>query len=684
MGFERPLSRIVIMSQSEIENPTSRQLDDHLATYVLDSVPYTRYWSNGSSLVEAASSAAAAAGGAIDASEPQYGGTWDGTTADDTALQAAIDDAASYSPRKSVMLPPLVCLRTGVHVPRHVHIVGYNYTPGKIPTVIYPHASASLTTGFMFNMATVDGTTPDSGSPQLGIDWRCGVFGVYLNVTPNLAGIRLAIFCDTLIAHDIHAYRHTQLFKKVDGQYIDNIEMRRITCSASHDNSEWQIELGLGGQDAMLLEEFNFPNSGAYEQGIKISLCSNGRVSNILNGTHYFYQLYDFELSKFHMEYGSVTLENPHNVRVTDFWCKPSSATTTYPLTITATGSLFYGTYSVLLENYSRSYQLNADNVPADISLHYTTTLHTINCKTIGLLTNTTYRPYSGIKINNQADAAITTWNDNSHYLSQNGYIAGTQAFGSHEFTVAADFTGCNGTVARYASGGTPTTALVNGTRYYYYAQYFTDISCSSGQNQTGAEISQTTNANNQMLGFPLGYGTCSKHGVVKVYRGSSAGLYDKFVVLNSMASLYFHDTGTTGNGIAWSPRGAAGVDTITSVVGTFTVTPSGGVERTRNTIIQAIASGASPAVNCASGAVITITVANNPTTFGAPSNVPAAGEKVTFVITQDGTGGRALAWNAAYKGAWPTTSGTLGQKMTITGVSDGTNLVFQSASAWY
>ena len=67
MGFERPLSRIVIMSQHEIDNPTSRQLDDNLATYVLDSVPYSRYWSNGSSLVEAASSAAAA-GGAIDAS----------------------------------------------------------------------------------------------------------------------------------------------------------------------------------------------------------------------------------------------------------------------------------------------------------------------------------------------------------------------------------------------------------------------------------------------------------------------------------------------------------------------------------------------------------------------------------------------------------------------------------------
>jgi hypothetical protein len=625
--------------------------------------------------------------GAIFAGDPKFGGFWDGVTPDDTALQAAIDDAALYNPRKNVMLPPTVCLRYGVHVWARVLIFGYNYNlPGIIPTVVKPYATATLTTGFCFNMATVDGINPDAGSPQLGIAWNCGIYGVFLNVTPDQANISLATFADTFIAADIHAYRHTQVFKKVRNQYIDNIEIRRVTCAIQHAGvTEYSIEITAGGGDCGIIENCNFPNGngGTGEPAIKLSGGANWYISNIINGSIYWYQGFNSEISKYHAEYGQIVLENPNSIRISDPFIKPHPNDAYYPIEINATTGLFYGTYNVLLENYSRVYYLNQDLIPADVKLHYSASLQVINCREMINLSGTTPRPANGIKINTNADVAITAWNNNSHYLSQNGYIDGSQPFGFHNLTLAADFLGVNGTIARTASGGTPANALVNGNTYWYKAQYFADASGLYGQNQTGAEISQTANANNQIFGMPLGLGSCSKHGLVKVYRGDATNSYNKFVILNAMDAMYFFDTGGTGNGIVWSTRAANPVDTIVSLVGTFNVTPSGGLERSASTT-QVQASSASPTLNVGLGNYITFTCPAGNVTWGAPTNITPAGDIVTIRILQDGVGSRTQTWNAAFKGAWPTAGGGANTVQIYQARSDGTNLIFLSASGWY
>lgn len=656
--------------------------------YMLDRPPYTRYYWDGDSFASLGGSSGAA--GFIMANDAQYGGTWDGTTADDTALQAAIDDAANYTPKKNVMLPPLVCLRTGVHVPANVHIYGYQYTKGRTPTTVKAHASASLTTGFMFNMATVDGVNPDAGSPQLGIDWKCGIFGVFMSNPPNLAGISLATFCDTFIAEDIHAYRHTQIFKSVPGQYIDNIHIARITGAASYDNSQWAIEItgtGSAGHDCMVIDELNFPVTNAYtvgEQALKISLGSNGRISNMINGSVYLYQVSDFEISKYHAEYGNIFLENCHNVKISEPFFKPHPGDTYYPIEIVAASGLFYGSYSAVIENYTRNYYLNADGPPADIRLHYSATVQTINCKVVCALSGTTPRPYRGITINDKDGNPITGWNNHSHYLSQNGYLAGgtttSVPFGSHNLTVAADFTGVSGTIARTASGGTPTSALVNGNTYYYYAQYITDTTGAYGVNQSGAEISQTANAANQIFGMPLGYGSCSKHGLVKIYRGDSAGNYNKVAILNSMNSMYIFDTGGTCCGVAWTGRGAGPVDTVASGRGTFTVTPSSGLQAAP--LPQTVAFSATLNVNFASGTIVTVGTLTGNITHASPTNIPLTGTPVRYQFTEDAGAAHTHTWSALHKGAWPTGVNEANQKKTIYGINDGTNLIFQSNSS--
>ena len=100
---------------------------------------------------------------------------------------------------------------------------------------------------------------------------------------------------------------------------------------------------------------------------------------------------------------------------------------------------------------------------------------------------------------------------------------------------------------------------------------------------------------------------------------------------------------------------------------------------------VQAVASSATPALNCDLGGVVTFTAAAA-STWGAPTNVPPAGRRVTVVITQDGTGGWAISWNAAYQfpTAWTNTGNTAGKISSITFVSDGTKLIAQGANSWY
>lgn len=71
--------------------------------------------------------------------------------------------------------------------------------------------------------------------------------------------------------------------------------------------------------------------------------------------------------------------------------------------------------------------------------------------------------------------------------------------------------------------------------------------------------------------------------------------------------------------------------------------------------------------------------------TLAAPTNVPKQGKEVCIYLTQDGTGGRVPTWNAAYKNATLTTSGTANQKAIVKFRSDTANTLVQVfSSGWY
>jgi hypothetical protein len=57
----------------------------------------------------------------------------------------------------------------------------------------------------------------------------------------------------------------------------------------------------------------------------------------------------------------------------------------------------------------------------------------------------------------------------------------------------------------------------------------------------------------------------------------------------------------------------------------------------------------------------------------GAPAN-PATGQRLTYTLIQNGTGGWTVGWNAVYKVSWSDTGNTANKRSTISFLYDGTN----------
>lgn len=87
-------------------------------------------------------------------------------------------------------------------------------------------------------------------------------------------------------------------------------------------------------------------------------------------------------------------------------------------------------------------------------------------------------------------------------------------------------------------------------------------------------------------------------------------------------------------------------------------------------------------AVDASAGNIFVVTLGGN-RTMGAPTN-PTRGQTITFEIVQDGTGGRTLAWNAAFKQVWSDTGNTLGKRSTISFFYNTTNWVQVAAQGPY
>lgn len=566
-----------------------------------------------------------------------------------------------------------------------VYVYGYNYEPGKISTTVYPLTGAG-STGYLFGLNTTDGSTAAESTDAWDVGHLNGIFGIFVDNTPNdLAGVRLCVFAKRTIGADLWGFGVTQLLKHAGDStaYADSLRFENIQSHASLDNSEYLVDLGEGGGDTIDLYKLYFSpyeNGGTPEKAIKVQTSNDASIRSVINGGIYLKNCYGSSIENWHTECASLIVDRSTFALRDSTLEAVDGATGYYPIDLLSDGGTTQNMTAVL-ENVEFKYGLSGreGHVAAQIR---TTKQYTIRCTNVfRSILSANGNSHTGIFINNDSDAAVTAWNDNAGYLSVNGTLACLQPVGSYAFNITTnDFQGVYNAVTKVTK--TPTT-LVNGTTYYYKSQLLIDKTNLVGLTGTASEMSTTMTTASQRIFIPVFWGTCPSLATLRVYRGTSTGNYDKKADIPSVHCRSIQDDGTYVNGIAWEDWGPGAVATLVSAIGNHILTPQG---RQQVNGHQAITSAAAPAVNCAAGNIITLTASNATVTFGAPSNVPRAGDTVTFVITQDGTGGRTIAWNAAYifPTAWSNTGNTANKKSTITFVSDGTNLIAQGANSWY
>jgi hypothetical protein len=95
-----------------------------------------------------------------------------------------------------------------------------------------------------------------------------------------------------------------------------------------------------------------------------------------------------------------------------------------------------------------------------------------------------------------------------------------------------------------------------------------------------------------------------------------------------------------------------------------------------------ALTDAATIATVATNGTTATVTLGGN-RTVGAPTNV-SIGQRLTYIFTQDGTGGRTVTWNAVFLVTWSNTGNTAGKKSSITFEYDGTNWIQIGAQSPY
>ena len=100
------------------------------------------------------------------------------------------------------------------------------------------------------------------------------------------------------------------------------------------------------------------------------------------------------------------------------------------------------------------------------------------------------------------------------------------------------------------------------------------------------------------------------------------------------------------------------------------------------NSTIFTLADATTIVVVASKANLFNVTLGGN-RTMGAPTH-SSEGQRITFVITQDGTGGRTLAWNAAFTHAWSDTGNTLGLQSTISFRYQGASWLQEGAQSAY
>lgn len=543
------------------------------------------------------------------ATSPQFAGGADpsGTLSSSAAFNAACQAAAASGGPAFVMAPRgSYRLTTTVFVPAQVFIIGDGAGAGAHPMSFFPDTNHSLTGGWMFIFNSSDGINPASNI--YAAQYLGGIVGArFSNYTTNLPNIRGAICFGSGFFQDIRSYRMTCAIKRPRGQYIDRFTVVRCHSDQEYNGtSEYQIEID-GTGDTVLIDRCTFPDSGGvvnsggtdpikavrFKNSDALLSSASASIRGNVNGSHYFSGVKALKMECFHNEYGVLTFDKS-NFSLEDLYISVPTAYTYVPIVCVGSSyssSGFFGKLKNIEFNYGWGSFQSA--YPFELKTHHEYHLQIENCYRISDLSAAAPSIF-GIRICNASDATISNWASWSHFASCYGILDG-YILQEVRRTVTMD-SSYGGPYYTAASSSQADWDDTLGT-YFYTTQYLLDPTNMIGVNQNNSIQSATiSTATDTGIFMTTSAGNLPLTAIIRVYRGTTSGSYDKYVDLPAVMMRSIQDQGTKICGIPWNSRTAGPVDTLkaSAASGKWTMSSTAGVRRAEDVYIARTTSSGS------------------------------------------------------------------------------------------
>lgn len=491
-----------------------------------------------------------------------------GAIADGSQDASAAFQAASDSGSKRIYVPSgIYAIANSVFVP-----AGVTFLCDPRGVTFKPIAGGSFNGGFMFLWNTEDGITWQDDYPNINSG---GIENAIFWNYDNLPAQRGIYAFAPINGRNLRFVNFRQAIKKPSGFYIDSFNLESVLCEAVQDNSEYQVEL-LGTGDGLVLRDVHCPYDSGKDESI-LAVRVRGSVGGVLDaciGGDYLFESCTsmsvrgghFEKAQHIIDSSSVTYDatslygkgRPSIVGRGDF----ASVTGTERSVISLRDVSF-----VTMEAQSGS-GAEMYYSPADVQIDATVALHVDNSfrkwTVNGAITKS---QIAGIKVCNASGDPLSAWNNYSYAMSVRGRI-GPAYLVSNDFVVhqtSNSFTGISSgsSALENISAAISAQWRKSAGTYYYTAQVLYDPVRLIGRNQTAAEFSISVPDTSKAVRLVVDFNGKPRAGIVRLYRGTSAGSYDSYVDIHTTGSVVFYDNGDRVNGHDWVSRTAGAVTTI-------------------------------------------------------------------------------------------------------------------------
>ena len=478
--------------------------------------------------------------------------TKNGTVTDTNAAKNAISAATSV--KGNVVFDIPITLDSTLYVPMGVGLLH----AGGISTITLS-ATGVFDDGWAIVVNSLDRASWVMPYPN----FRGGVIGNFeFRNDAGTANRRGILYFGSAKIGEIRGYKMDQLIVRPSGTYCDNFEIDRVYCEPVQ-GTDPQVDIrGLG--DGLKIGSLHFPynpvNPGdGTPFALRVTGALGGRIGECIGGNYHFKQC-KVAVENAHIERAQVTIEDAH----VDISHSVIAASNKLPIILLGSGGHTYAFNMNSVEFLYTEGLLQWQGADLRIHGNYMVTVKN-SYRKFSKNGNLSVSQMQGIKVEGSGGTPLTEWNKHSSILSRNGIIM-PGAVVNKDFLVASTSNGFPGISAASTDSNT-TWGLATGT-YYYAVQLLLDTTRLIGRNNSGGEKSIALTGGGSGSRLDLDYNNRLQVGILRLYRGSVTGSYDKTVDIPIYNLSRLYDNGIAVNGNPWVSRTAGAIDVINSGMG--------------------------------------------------------------------------------------------------------------------